>query len=288
MKVMWIGHGGLLFVSGKNKILIDPYLSDSLKAQNKLLKRRKAIKGKLFKIRPDVIILTSSHPDRTDFKTIRKFENKRKGSYTPTILACESSFKIASESWKLKKANNIMFEKGLEWTIGDVTISAVGAKTDDRSAFGVIITDNSDGKKYYIASNTLYSEELLSELPDDLFAAFIPISGSFGSMNILDAARFAKALNAQYTIPVQYGMFDKLKADQFIVGGRIIPTIYKIIDFDTGSGDSSVGLDYRYNEKIVSIKKRRADYYDNDIDDINTVTIDVPIPHIAYDNKKDF
>ncbi len=288
MKVMWIGHGGLLFVSGKNKILIDPYLSDSLKNTNKLLKRKKGIKSKLFTIRPDVIILTSSHPDRTDFKTIRKFERRRSGSYVPTLLACESAFKIASESWKLKKANNIMFEKGLEWSLGDMTITAVGAKTDDRSAFGVIITDNDDGKKYYVASNTLYSEELLAELPDDLYAAFIPISGSFGSMNIIDAARFSKKLNAQYTVPVQYGMFDKLKVEQFIVGGRIIPKIYKIIDFESGNGDSSLGLDSHYNEKIISTKKKRANYYDNDIDDINTVTIDVPIPHIAYDNKKDF
>ena len=40
MKVMWIGHGGLLFVSGKHKILIDPYLSDSLRSANKKLRRR--------------------------------------------------------------------------------------------------------------------------------------------------------------------------------------------------------------------------------------------------------
>lgn len=280
MKVMWIGHGGLLFVSGKSKILIDPYLSNSLRSQNKLLKRKKGVKGKLFRIKPDVIILTSSHPDRTDFKTIKKFESKRTSNYMPTILACESAFKIAKEDWKLKKANNIMFEKGLEWTLGDMTITAVGAKTDDRSAFGVIITDNDDGKKYYVASNTLYSEELLAELPIDLYAAFIPISGTFGSMNIIDAARFAKKLNAQHTVPVQYGMFDKLKAEQFIVGGRVIPKIYKIIDFEDGS--SSTSLDFRYNEKLISSKKKKSSY-ENDIDDINTVTIDVPVPPISLD-----
>ena len=275
MKVMWIGHGGLLFVSGKNKVLIDPYLSDSLRAQNKLFKRRMRVKGKLFRIKPDAIVLTSSHPDRSDFKTVKKYASKW-GKYTPTILACENSFKTISTSWMLKKSNIIMFEKGLEWSLGDITISAVGARTDDRSAFGVIITDNEDNKKYYVASNTLYSEELISELPSDIFCAFLPISGTFGSMNVIDASRFAKKLNAQYTVPVQYGMFDKLKADQFIVGGRVIPKIYKIIDFNASDElfYKNDGVDFFFNEKAPRRKKEKKQSFDHDLD---TVTVDIPI-----------
>ncbi len=277
MKVMWIGHGGLLFVSGKNKILIDPYLSDSLRLINRLFKRRMRIKRRLFLLKPDVICLTSSHPDRADFKTIKKMATKT-GKYQPTILACEEAFKEGRASWGLKKANLTMFEKGLEWSLGDMTIKAVGARTDDRSAFGLIITDNEDGKKYYVASNTLYSEELISSLPSDIFCAFIPISGSFGSMNIIDASRFAKAINAEYTVPVQFGTLDKVKADQFIVGGRIIPKIYKIIDFNSPEGVeiTNGGVDFRYNEKSTS-KRKKKNSLDDELDDINTVTIDVPI-----------
>lgn len=275
MKVMWIGHGGLLFVSGKNKVLIDPYLSDSLRLTNKQLRRRTRVKKKLFRIKPDAIVLTSSHPDRSDFKTVKKYASKW-GKYTPTILACENSFRTISSSWILKKSNMIMFEKGLEWSLGDMTIVAVSAKTDDRSAFGIIITDNEDGKKYYIASNTLYSEELINELPTDIFCAFLPISGSFGSMNAIDAARFAKKLNAQYTVPVQYGMFDKLKADQFIVGGRVIPKIYKIIDFNAPEDSlyKNDGVDFFFNEKSPRKKKSKKIEIDHDID---TVTVDIPI-----------
>ena len=275
MKVMWIGHGGLLFVTGKNKVLIDPYLSDSLRLTNKQLRRRTRVKKKLFRIKPDAIVLTSSHPDRSDFKTVKKYASKW-GKYTPTILACENSFRTISNSWILKKSNMIMFEKGLEWSLGDMTIVAVSAKTDDRSAFGIIITDNEDGKKYYIASNTLYSEELINELPTDIFCAFLPISGSFGSMNAIDAARFAKKLNAQYTVPVQYGMFDKLKADQFIVGGRVIPKIYKIIDFNAPEDSlyKNDGVDFFFNEKSPRKKKSKKIEIDHDID---TVTVDIPI-----------
>lgn len=284
MKVMWIGHGGLLFVSGKHKILIDPYLSDSLRATNKKLRRRARISRKLFRIKPDAIVLTSSHPDRSDFKTIKKYASKW-GKYTPTILACENSFKTISSSWVLKKSNTIMFEKGLEWSLGDMTIAGVNAKTDDRSAFGVIITDNEDGKKYYVASNTLYSEELIASLPTDIFCAFLPISGSFGSMNALDASRFAKKLNAQYNVPVQYGMFDKLKADQFIVSGRVVPKIYKIIDFnsDPESLFKNDGVDFFFNEKSPKKKKGLSK---NEIDhDIDTVTVDIPILPLLTDGE---
>ncbi|MBO5379328.1 MAG: MBL fold metallo-hydrolase [Clostridia bacterium] len=274
MKVMWIGHGGLLFISGKHKVLIDPYLSDSLRLVNRIFKRRIRISHRLFYIKPDVTVITSSHPDRCDIKTVKKLARRRIG-YTPTILACESAFRVAGESWGLKRANITMFEKGLEWSLGDMTIKAVDAKTDDRSAFGVIITDNDTCKKYYVASNTLYSEELIASLPTDLYAAFIPISGTFGSMNILDASRFAKELNAQYTVPVQFGTLDKTKAESFICGGRILPKIYKIMDFDSENGVSisSDGIDLFYNEKE---KKPPALAEGIELDEASTMTVDMP------------
>ena len=257
MKVMWIGHGGLLFISGRNKILIDPYLSNLMHAENKTLKRRMPIKKKLFSIKPDVTILTSSHPDRADFNTVKKLESKRSRSYTPPVLACENAFKSV-KSWKLKKKLNlIMFEKGLEWTVGNLHILAVDAKSDDRSAFGLIITDKEDGKKYYVASSTLYSEELISKLPEDIYAAFLPISGTFGAMNMADASRFSEKLNAKFVVPVQFGMFDKTSPDQFIAYGKIVPQIYTVIDFSGQSDPLLETLDKRYNE-IDTIKAFEA------------------------------
>ena len=274
MKVMWIGHGGLLFISGRHKVLIDPYLSDSLRLVNRIFKRRMRIKHRLFFTKPDVTVITSSHPDRCDLKTIKRLARGRFG-YTPTILACEKAFRTASESWGLKRANLTMFEKGLEWSLGDMTIKAVDAKTDDRSAFGLIITDTETSKKYYVASNTLYSEELIASLPTDLYAAFIPISGTFGSMNVLDAARFARELNAQYTVPVQFGTLDKTKADAFISGGRILPKIYKIMDFDDESGVSlsNDGLDFFFNEKAKKSAKAGEAI---ELDEASTMTVDMP------------
>ncbi len=287
MKVMWIGHGGLLFVSGKNKVLVDPYLSNSLRQTDIFFRRRKRIKRRLFLLRPDVIVLSSSHPDRADLKTVSRvaegpfswlgplnFFNR----YRPTILASEEAFRKGISTWSLKGANFTMFEPGVEWSLGDMTIKAVNAYTDDYSAFGLIITDNEDGKKYYVASNTLYSDELIKSLPSDIFAAFIPIGGTFGSMNVIDASRFAKAINAEYAVPVQFGTLDRVKPEQFIVGGRIIPKIYKVIDFNAPGGPevSKNGIDFFFNEKKSRNKSNGAPAYD-DVYEINTEEAALPM-----------
>ncbi len=285
MKVMWIGHGGLLFVSGKTKVVIDPYLSNSLRDTDTSFKRKMGIKKKLLKIKPNAIILTSSHPDRCDPKTVTAYVRKRKFLFFPIkakqkvdVLCSQTVFNSHSKSWMKMNANPVMFGADLEWSVGNLIIKGVSAKTDDTSAFGLIITDITDGKKYYIASNTLYSDKLFNKLPDDLFAAFIPVGGMFGSMNIVDATRFARRLNAQFSIPVLFGMFDKKQnADDFVVPGRIIPKIYKIIQFTMFPVNSifSSGLDMFFNEK----NKKKLDL--DDFDDIDNMEEDNAQPDEA-------
>ena len=249
MKVLWLGQGGLLFVSGKTKIMIDPYLTNSLSLLDYNLDRHMKINKKLFAVKPSVLVLTNCHPDHTDPKTIERFAKKLKKKLV--ILSCESVFGDIVCEKHIGDCNNILFEPGSEWTVGNVTISAVTAKTDDRSAFGVIITDNEDGKKYYVAGDTLYNRQVLSELPDDIYAAFIPINGEYGSMNLLDARRFARAIDPRFVIPVHFGMFDKLDPMELKLLNMIVPKIYRIIDFEKWSSSKPYkeSLDRGFNER---------------------------------------
>ena len=66
MKCTWIGQAGLLFDFDGVKIMIDPYLSDSVAAVNPANKRRMPVDETLWDIRPDVLILTHDHLDHTD------------------------------------------------------------------------------------------------------------------------------------------------------------------------------------------------------------------------------
>ena len=103
MKVMWIGHGGLLFVSGKTKIIIDPYLSNSLSAIDASLSRKLRIKHKLLRIKPNALILTSSLPEHTDWKTIKKYLKKRRKNKI-AVLSCRTTYdKMVFENEPFRK-----------------------------------------------------------------------------------------------------------------------------------------------------------------------------------------
>ena len=250
MQFIWLGQGGLMIVSHKNKILVDPYMTNSLKKVDKTLKRRVRVKKKFFKVKPDIMVLTNSHPDHTDPHTLKKYlKSKRKRIL---VLSCENSFNSIADTKGCKRANHIMFGEGDEWTYDNLHFLAVKARTDDRSAFGLLLTDNEDGKKYYISSNTLYNEEIISSLPKDLYAAFLPISGDYGCMNMVDAERFARKLDAEFVVPINYGMFDKIDPEKFNCVGKIMPNPFKVIEFNPLMLQSLFQprvLDRNFNEK---------------------------------------
>lgn len=249
MQIVWLGQGGLMLVSKKNKVLVDPYMSDALKKIDKGLKRKVRVKKKFFKLKPDVIILTNCHPDHTDTKTLSKFLKKKSDI---TVLSCENAFRELVGTKDCSKANHIMFGEGDEWTFNNIHIKAIKARTDDRSAFGLLITDTTDGRKYYIASNTLYNEAIISEVPKEIFAAFVPISGTYGCMNVQDAERFAKKLDADFVVPINYGMFDTMKPDSFKCLGKVVPQPFRAIEFNILPVQSLFApkvFDRQFNEK---------------------------------------
>ena len=231
MKLMWLGQNGLLFDFDGIKIMIDPYLTDSLAKKDKVFSRKIKTNKKLFKAKPDAIILTNCHLDHSDNDSLIKL-NKSMGKKRALILSCESVYDDITTIPSLASANHIMFEKNSEWTIGNINIRAVPAKSDDKTSFGVILTNFSDNKKYYIAGDTLYSSYVIDSLGEDIYASFIPINGEYGSMNVIDAKRFALKIKSRFVVPVHFGMFDKVDPSLFDVENAIIPKPYKIINFD--------------------------------------------------------
>lgn len=251
MQIIWLGQGGFLFVSDRKKILIDPYLSDSMRLIDKAFKRRSKINKKLLRIKPDIIILTNSHPDHTDQKTLSKLL-KKKAKKKITVLACENAFASCFKSRDFARADPTVFGEGDEWTLDCLRIKAVKARTSDPSAFGVLITDTHDGKCYYVASSTLYNESIISSLPKDIFASFIPISGTHGNMNMADAIRFADKIDSEFNVPINYGMFDSIDPTEFKVKGKVFPRANKVIEFNIlpiQSLFSPKVLDSKFNEK---------------------------------------
>lgn len=260
MQVIWLGQGGLMLVSQKQKILIDPYMTNDLKKIDRAFNRRVSVQKKFFKLNPNIILLTNSYPANTDEDTIATFIKKYKGKDQPlTILSCEGAYNSLKDNKCYLRANPIVFGEGDQWSLDNIHIQAVKARTNDRSAFGVLITDKIDGRKYYIASNTLYNEEIINSLPAEIFAAFLPISGNYGCMNMLDAQRFAQRIDATYVVPINYGMFDKIDPELFDCAGRVIPDPFKVISFSITPVTSKPDdvLDGDFNERPLPRQESR-------------------------------
>ena len=225
MKAEWLGQAGILISCGDKTVIIDPYLSNSVEKVEPKNFRRKPIDESLFDIAPDVLIFTHDHLDHYDPETAERYLSKDKRM---TVL-CPTSV------WQKARAcgnghNYVQFNRYSEWTEGNLRFSAVKAEHSDAYAIGVIIEELSTKTKFYVTGDTLYNTEIFKDLPDDIYAVFLPINGVGNNMNASDAARFAKATGAKRCVPIHFGMFDELDPKSFVCQGRVIPEIYKEIE----------------------------------------------------------
>ena len=224
MKITWLGQAGLLFETCDKKIIIDPYLSDSVAKVQPQNYRRIPVDERFLQIKPDIIVLTHNHMDHTDKETLCHYlcENSKVLVFSPY-----SAWQEVRKFGGLKN-NYVLFNNGTSWTENDIVFRAVKAEHSDEFAIGVIIT--AEGRNYYVTGDTLYNEKVFDSLPnEDVFAVFLPINGAGNNMNKTDAVRFSDRVKAKHTVPVHFGMFDDINAADFICKNKVIPKIYKEI-----------------------------------------------------------
>lgn len=222
MKIIWLGQAGLLFEKEGFKIMIDPYLSNSVEKVNPKNFRRVAVEERFFEVKPDVMIFTHNHLDHYDPDTVKHFINENSNML---VLAPKS---VWDEVRKISGNNNyVLFNRHTSWTEKGIRFTAVKAEHSDITPIGVIIEDGV--KKYYITGDTLYNEEIFEDIPKGIYALFLPINGVGNNMNMTDAVRFSERVNAEKTVPIHFGMFDELTAEDFSCENKVIPEIYKEI-----------------------------------------------------------
>lgn len=221
LKITWLGQAGLLFEVDNEKILIDPYLSDSVEKIQPHNKRRVPVDTRFLEIKPTVIILTHDHLDHTDNETLCHYLSK---DSEVLVLASENAWKNVRTAFGGIKNNYVLFNCGTTWTHNDITFRAVHAEHSDNKSIGVIIKICK--KTYYITGDTLYSERVFADLPKRIDYVFLPINGVGNNMNMLDAKKFCSRIKAT-AIPLHCGLFDEIDMNSFDYKKKIIPTIYK-------------------------------------------------------------
>lgn len=222
MKVTYLGQAGLLFEKEDFKIMIDPYLSDSVEKINPKNYRRVPVDESFFERKPDVMIFTHNHLDHYDPETVSHFITPNSNI---TVMAPGSVWDNVRKTGG--NNNYIVFNRHTEWTEKGIRFTAVKAEHSDSTPIGVIIDDGE--RKYYVTGDTLYNEEIFADIPGDIYALFLPVNGVGNNMNMTDAARFARRINAEKTVPIHIGMFDELTADDFECENKVIPQIYEVI-----------------------------------------------------------
>lgn len=224
MKYTFLGQAGLFIESGEVKIIVDPYLSDSVFKVNPKSYRRQPIDKSCFDIEPDLLLITHNHLDHYDPESAPVFLAKEKPI---TVLGPTSVWNEARKNGG--NHNYVEFNAGTEWTEKGLRFTAVRAVHSDHCAIGFVIEELCSGERAYITGDTLYSSALLDGLPSGLDVIFLPINGAGNNMNATDAARLARESGARVAVPIHFGMLDDLDASGFDYPNAVIPEIYKEI-----------------------------------------------------------
>ena len=222
MRVTWLGQAGLLFDNGSTKIMVDPYLSNSVEKAEPENYRRVPVNEAFLSVTPDVLIFTHDHLDHYDSETASVFLNRKEKKMT--VLVPTSVWQRAR---KFGHHNYVLFDRFTEWSERGLRFSAVKAAHSDPYAIGVIIESLVEGKTYYITGDTLYSKEIFGSLPQGIDVVFLPVNGVGNNMNEVDAVRFFRACGAKRAVPYHVGMFDDKTPCIFNDDNKIILEIYK-------------------------------------------------------------
>ncbi len=214
MKIIPIGQSGYIIRSGKNEIIIDPYLSDSV---NRISGRPRMLP--IFiepqSIKCDAVICTHNHLDHLDPDTVSQIDENQ--FYITTSEGVEKLKELGRNNARYLAENESI-------TLGDIKVTAVFA-LHSCEAMGVIV--EAEGKKLYFSGDTLFDERLFNVAKYKPDVTFICINGRLGNMNVNEALETAKKIGAKVNIPAHYDMFESnsenpLLFSEHIAGGRVL------------------------------------------------------------------
>jgi L-ascorbate metabolism protein UlaG (beta-lactamase superfamily) len=242
----WLGQSGFLLQWKGLRVLIDPYLSDSLtKKYNNTNKPHERMSERVVdpELLKNIFIVTSSHnhTDHLDGETLIPIIKNNPGV---SLIIPEANRDFVVERLQCKRNFPVGLKDGQSVTYRDFTIHGIPARHNEIERdemgnprfMGYVI--EFDKWKIYHSGDTLWFEEMTGLLkPFAVDIAILPISGNdpargvAGNLNCKEAAKLAKAIQAQCVIPCHYDMFTFNTADvkEFVKEAEKINQPYKIL-----------------------------------------------------------
>jgi L-ascorbate metabolism protein UlaG (beta-lactamase superfamily) len=245
-RLWWLGQSGYLLQYNGKRILIDPYLSDSLtkkyaatdKPHTRMSER--VVDPRLLR---NISVISSSHnhTDHLDAETIIPILENNPGI---TFIIPEANRVFVAERVKCKIDFPLGLNDGNSVTVDGFTFHGIPAKHNEieRDAqgqckyMGYVI---SFGKyNIYHSGDTLWFDSLVNLLrPFHIDLALLPINGNkperkvAGNLDSTEAAALGKAIAAGCVIPCHYDMFSFNTADvnEFAREAEKIDQPYKVL-----------------------------------------------------------
>lgn len=189
-------------------ILIDPYLSDTLRETKGERFTRQVPPPELPEgITPQIIAITHDHGDHLDMPTLEHWLNAERKQ----ILGPLPVFRAISGRWP--STHNIMVMRpGVEVTLGNARFCAVPASHEGPDAVGYLL--KAEGKTVYVSGDTLYTREIPGFLREEqIDLALVCINGFGNNMNCVDAARLVREISPRLAVPVHWDMFAAFGAE---------------------------------------------------------------------------
>jgi L-ascorbate metabolism protein UlaG (beta-lactamase superfamily) len=244
--IWWLGQSGYLLQWNGKRILIDPYLSDSL-TKKYLSTDKPHTRVSELVVRPELLqhisIVTSSHnhTDHLDAETVIPVLKNNPGI---KFLIPEANRSFVAERVKC----DIDFPVGLNdkqsVTIDGFTFHGIPAKHNEIERdekgnckyMGYVIEFGN--YKIYHSGDTLWFDEMIDLLkPFAVDVAILPINGNkperkvAGNLDCKEAAALGKAIHAKVIIPCHYDMFSFNTADvnEFVREAEKINQPYKVL-----------------------------------------------------------
>jgi L-ascorbate metabolism protein UlaG (beta-lactamase superfamily) len=222
LSLWWLGQSGFLLKSANRRVLLDPYLSDSLTTKyantdKPHVRMTRLAIGPRNLIAIDVVTSSHNHTDHLDGETLKGvFATNPNAAF----IIPEANRSFVAERLDCHRDWPIGLSDGESVTTKDIVIHAVPAAHNeiDRDEhgrcryLGYVVQMN--GVSVYHSGDTLHypgMAELLKPFGVDI--ALLPINGNRPERRVAgnlfgdEAARLAKEIGARLVIPCHYDMF---------------------------------------------------------------------------------
>lgn len=247
LHLWWLGQSGYLIQYHGKRLLLDPYLSDSLTIKYASTDKPHVRISELVidpQLLPPIDVITSSHnhTDHLDADTIIPILQNYPDC---KIIIPEANREFVANRLKTEAGKPIGLNDGETYTDEIITIQAIPAAHNsiDRNEkgqchyLGYLITVGP--YKIYHSGDTLYydgMEKLISDFAPHL--ALLPINGNLperkvsGNLNASEAVDLGLACKIPYIIPCHYDLFAFNTADvnEFIAIAKAKQQGYLVLD----------------------------------------------------------